>query len=171
MASWFCRRSGSRVSIRNPVRLRVLLQHQVSRETLCPLGQPEKAIGHESPIEPWLALHNRAACCVRNRRTSLRERHESAEKETPQSLVPLLGLDGKTISPVPYRRRGSICLDIPFYRAMFIAALAAPAPARPGKPYRGRPELQQNDKRIIKGRPFAVGFDRSHQRLQEGAPS
>jgi hypothetical protein len=27
------------------------------------------------------------------------------------------------------------------------------------------------DKRIIKGRPFEVGFDRSHQRLQQGAPS
>jgi hypothetical protein len=26
-------------------------------------------------------------------------------------------------------------------------------------------------KRIIKGRPFEVGFDRSHQRLQQGAPS
>jgi hypothetical protein len=26
-------------------------------------------------------------------------------------------------------------------------------------------------KRIIKGRPFRVGFDCSHQRLQEGAPS
>jgi hypothetical protein len=26
-------------------------------------------------------------------------------------------------------------------------------------------------KRIIKGRPFAVGFDCSYQRLQEGAPS
>jgi hypothetical protein len=28
-----------------------------------------------------------------------------------------------------------------------------------------------DDKRIIKGRPFEVGFDRSHQRLQQGAPS
>jgi hypothetical protein len=27
------------------------------------------------------------------------------------------------------------------------------------------------EKRIIKGRPFAVGFDLSHQHLQEGAPS
>src|SRR4029077_16006057 len=27
------------------------------------------------------------------------------------------------------------------------------------------------DKRIIKGRPYGVGFDLSHQRLQEGAPS
>ena len=27
------------------------------------------------------------------------------------------------------------------------------------------------DKRIIKGRPLEVDFDRSHQRLQQGAPS
>ena len=90
--------------------------HQVSRETLCPLGQPEKAIGEKSPIEPWLALHNHSACCVRNRRASLREHDESAEKEQSQSLVTLLGLDGKTIFPVPYRRGGAISLDIPFYR-------------------------------------------------------
>jgi len=32
-------------------------------------------------------------------------------------------------------------------------------------------ELTRSDKRIIKGRPFGVGFDRSHQRLQQGAPS
>jgi hypothetical protein len=32
--------------------------------TLCPLGQPKKAIGHESQIEPWLthAQRNRLAC-------------------------------------------------------------------------------------------------------------
>ena len=24
--------------------------------TICPLGQPNKAIGHESQIEPWLAI-------------------------------------------------------------------------------------------------------------------
>jgi hypothetical protein len=27
------------------------------------------------------------------------------------------------------------------------------------------------EKRIIKGRPFGVGFDRSHHHLQQGAPS
>ena len=27
------------------------------------------------------------------------------------------------------------------------------------------------EKRIIKGRPFGVGFDRSHHYLQQGAPS
>ena len=31
------------------------LRHQVSLLTLCPLGQPKKAIGQESQIEPWLA--------------------------------------------------------------------------------------------------------------------
>ena len=34
----------------------------VSHATLIPLGQPEKAMGHESPIEPWLAPDNR--CCL-----------------------------------------------------------------------------------------------------------
>src|SRR4029077_10990308 len=31
----------------------------------CPLGQPKKAIGRESEIEPWLthAQRNRLACC------------------------------------------------------------------------------------------------------------
>jgi hypothetical protein len=35
------------------------------------------------------------------------------------------------------------------------------------------PEAQRriSEKRIIKGRPFEVGFDLSHQRLQKGAPS
>src|ERR1700685_2504571 len=47
-------------------------------------------------------------------RTTSRKHHESAEKETQQSLVPLLGLDGKHL--VFCRRRGGICLDIPFYR-------------------------------------------------------
>src|ERR1700733_14013051 len=31
----------------------------VSHPTLPPPGQPEKAMGHESPIEPWLAPDNR----------------------------------------------------------------------------------------------------------------
>ena len=33
-----------------------MLRHRAPEPTLCPLGQPEKAIGHESLIEPWLAL-------------------------------------------------------------------------------------------------------------------
>jgi hypothetical protein len=65
MTGWFSRRSGSRVSINKTVRLRMCFKHQVFRETLFPLGQPEKAIGEKSQIEPWLALHNRSACLRR----------------------------------------------------------------------------------------------------------
>ena len=32
--------------------------------TLCPLGQPEKAIGPEPQIEPWLTPYNHWACQV-----------------------------------------------------------------------------------------------------------
>src|SRR6267154_5043832 len=35
---------------------------RVSRLTICPLGQPEKAIGFEPQIEPWLAIYNHTAC-------------------------------------------------------------------------------------------------------------
>jgi hypothetical protein len=41
------------------------------------------------------------------------------EKGKAQNLITLLGLDGKTISLVPHRRSGSICLDIHFYRTGF----------------------------------------------------
>ena len=40
------------------------LGRRVSQTTLGPLGQPEKAIGHESPIEPWLAPDHRFALRV-----------------------------------------------------------------------------------------------------------
>jgi len=33
-------------------------RQSVSRATVCLLGQPNKAIGHESQIEPWLAIAN-----------------------------------------------------------------------------------------------------------------
>ena len=47
-------RSGSRVSIQAGFRPR--LARRSFRPTICPLGQPNKAIGHESQIEPWLAI-------------------------------------------------------------------------------------------------------------------
>ena len=54
LASRFSKRSGSRESIQPSRRQHVCLRHEVSLLTLCPLGQPKKAIGHESQIEPWL---------------------------------------------------------------------------------------------------------------------
>ena len=40
-----------------------VLRHRVTVLTLCPLGEPEIAIGHEPRIEPWLP-RNRIACQV-----------------------------------------------------------------------------------------------------------
>ena len=56
----FLRRSGSRASLSCVVRLCMPRARLVSHPTLGPLGQPEKAMGHESQIEPWLAPDNRA---------------------------------------------------------------------------------------------------------------
>ena len=58
----------------------------VSHPTLGPLGQPEKAMGHESPIEPWLAPDNRAACGSPNRLASSRKRDENHWQGKPNPL-------------------------------------------------------------------------------------
>jgi hypothetical protein len=58
------------------------LQRQVFRETLYPLGQPEKAIGEKSQIEPWLALHNHAACLRQEPTASLRHDDEPGNNGT-----------------------------------------------------------------------------------------
>ena len=67
---------------------------------------------------------------VRNRTASSRQHHESAELDRSQRLVTVPGLDGKTIFPLPYRRRGAICLDIPFYRTLKFQIKAGP-PVQP----------------------------------------
>src|SRR6266404_9635578 len=36
--------------------------HRVTHYTLCRLGEPEIAIGHEPRIEPWLTLNTSLAC-------------------------------------------------------------------------------------------------------------
>src|SRR5215472_17527386 len=60
----FLRRPDSRVSL-NWLRRHRVPPHQVSELILVPLGQSEKAMGRESPIESWLAPDNRHACCFR----------------------------------------------------------------------------------------------------------
>src|SRR5580704_8002416 len=59
------------------------LGHLVSEPTLGPLGQPEKAIGHESPIEPWLAPDHRSALRVSELRASLRQAMKTAGRGNP----------------------------------------------------------------------------------------
>ena len=39
-----------------------MLRHRVTHYTLCPLGEPEIAIGHEPRIEPWFTLNRSLAC-------------------------------------------------------------------------------------------------------------
>ena len=68
VASRFLRRSGSRVSILMACRRTGTGWFPVSALTLGPLGQPEKALGHEPQIEPWLTHHTTAALAsFRNR--------------------------------------------------------------------------------------------------------
>jgi hypothetical protein len=53
VAVGFSRHSGSRASLSRMTRRAACLGHPASLPTLGPLGQPEKAIGHESQIELW----------------------------------------------------------------------------------------------------------------------
>ena len=51
--------------------------HPVSGLTLCPLGQPEKALGHESQMEPWLTPYHHQGLPVF--RTEWRRRDQKME--------------------------------------------------------------------------------------------
>src|SRR5271169_2752926 len=99
----------------------------VSHPTLVPLGQPEKAMGHESPIEPWLAPDNRAACGLRTdwlrraqvmktagRENQTRCLNEAASRdhgtEGHSNPAPWGGLEGKKTSG----RRRSVFFLTPF---------------------------------------------------------
>ena len=66
-------RQGSRVSIQG------MSRQTVSFPTLCLLGQPDKAIGLESQIEPWLAqCHPMQLAARRNRTERTEEPYEPA---------------------------------------------------------------------------------------------
>src|SRR5438876_638484 len=51
------RRSKKQVSIRG-----LNKDHNHDLKGLCPLGQPEKALGQEPQIDPWLTPYNHQAC-------------------------------------------------------------------------------------------------------------
>src|SRR6267143_4530568 len=89
---------------------------RVSRLTICPLGQPEKAIGLEPQIEPWLPPDNRTACCVISQTTSSRQRDESGETEQSRILTSIHGLDVRRNFFAPSSRGRTFFLDIPLYR-------------------------------------------------------
>jgi hypothetical protein len=99
------------------------LGHRVFRETLCPLGQPEKAIGYEPPIEPWLALPQPACLFASD---TERRRHDCAMNPGKSEITAPhrhTGLDDNT----PSSRRRSVFLTYPFYRT----ALSEAGPGQP----------------------------------------
>jgi hypothetical protein len=55
----FLRGSGSRVSILIACRPEVPVVHLASVKPLYPLGQPEKALGHEPQIDLWVCAEQR----------------------------------------------------------------------------------------------------------------
>ena len=61
--------------------------HLVTVLTLCPLGQPEKAIGHESQIEPWLTPYNHRACRFQKLNGVLATRMEPLRWNKPSNQV------------------------------------------------------------------------------------
>src|SRR5215467_9344015 len=118
---------------------------RVSDGTLCPLGQSNKAIGHESQIGPCIATHrvnNCQACCVsRKRLAPSRQGNGSADKKDPghadtkqntrseedhsrrasarsNSRAECRDKNGAASS-----RRGDFSLDIPFYRTSVVSPL------------------------------------------------
>ena len=116
MAGWFSRRSGSRVSIHNPVRLRVLRAPSLSRNPMPPRTTRKS---DRRKVSDRTMVGTAQPLCLSASGTEGR-RYESTmnlrKRKHHRVSFTLLGLDGKTISPVSYRRRGGICLDIPFYR-------------------------------------------------------
>ena len=92
------------------------VRQRVSRATVCPLGQPNKAIGHESQIEPWLAHRHHSAC----RRSGTARRTQRLMDRDPAQCQgsrtqPHTGLDVRKITP-SCGKGELFSLDIPFYR-------------------------------------------------------
>ena len=99
--------------------------------TVCPLGQPNKAIGLESQIEPWLA---NCPHCLQAHRCPTEERNSKPPVEEEKLTTPWhrvtqrqtgAGCQNKTS---PSKKIGEVfSLDIPFYRTRPNNTLCEPA--------------------------------------------
>jgi hypothetical protein len=96
----------------------VLRAPRVSLLTLCPLAQPEKAIGHESQIEPWLALTTTLLDASEADERRYASKMNLENRKNRGSSHQYMGWMSERISlrlPVA----GEVFfLDIPFYRTM-----------------------------------------------------
>src|SRR3974390_2038843 len=64
-----------------------LLRQEVSGLTLCPLVRPEKAIGRESQIEPWLTPETRLLRCVESRRRRHIAKMKFRKRQKPRASL------------------------------------------------------------------------------------
>ena len=105
-----------------------VLRHRVTVLTLCPLGEPEIAIGYEPRIEPWLP-RNQIACQVsriggrcHHSKNEPRERKRNPEKNLSSDREPSahsgLDIETKNFSATGHGRR--FFVDIPFYRTSYL---------------------------------------------------
>ena len=91
---------------------------RVSQLTLCPLGQPEKAIGHESQIEPWLTLTTTLLDASETDERRYASKMNLENWENRGSSYQYLGWMSGSISLRPPVAGGVFFLDIPSYRTM-----------------------------------------------------
>jgi len=155
VADGFLRRSISRGSINRRSQARAE-STRVSDGTLCPLGQSNKAIGHESQIGPCVATHrvnNCQACCVlRKRLAPSRQGNGCADKKEPwladtkrdkqsgedHSQRASAGSNSRAEcrdkNGAASSRWGDFSLDIPFYRTSTVTPLPRILPITSGLP-------------------------------------
>jgi hypothetical protein len=105
-----------------------VLRHRVTVLTLCPLGEPEIAIGQEPRIEPWLprieslAKFQESTGVVTTEKMKPKDGRASQSKtlERSSGISANSGLDIETKNLSATGRRRSFFVDIPFYRTTYL---------------------------------------------------
>jgi hypothetical protein len=105
-----------------------VLRHRVTVITLCPLGEPEIAIGHEPPIEPWFAeirslakfQESTALAPLENEPKETEEQSREEPLEQSRDIPAGSGLDIETKNFSATARGRSFFVDIPFYRTPYL---------------------------------------------------
>src|ERR1700730_12448033 len=95
-----------------------VLWHRVPHSTLCPLGKPEIAIGHEPRIEPWLPVSTSLLAALSKLDGMVTISRETHENEQQANLLQGSETTVGWISrnSLHSGRGGAFFLDIPFYR-------------------------------------------------------
>ena len=102
----------------------------ISWLTICPLGQPEKAIGFEPQIELWLAPCNHTACRIRNRRRRHDNNMNLRKKRTPRASQHYLGWRAGQKSLLLPVAGEVFLLTLPFIERRYRTSLTMPTPVK-----------------------------------------